>query len=343
MVAFAVLAAMLVGCKPEPKEQSSISIDDFKKKATIVGTLSYDEGQGFDGTNYTRLIKPAANVTVTAVLSNSDFAPNAKASGKLTYKAVTNEKGEFEITVPVTEQGVEVRVKFTDFSGQYKSIISVKDGQPVYTEEEVVFTLADKNFFLEPDDVELADGVFECEERDLPEEYKYTAEYQVVVGQPTYSKGTNEEGKPEVIRQYVEASGVDVVIEVTFDGETFKYVAATDGDGIATFNIPSNELNWKPEKVSVKANPYMTERFTYYKVEQENDTVQVAKKYTLTGYFEQANSFVDYPSFNDVEEMPAPECRVKMRFVSLDEEDEGCSNEFEDDEYGYCPWDKVEF
>lgn len=323
MVAFVILATVLVGCKPEPKEQSSVSIDDFKKEATIVGTLSYDRGQDFDGTKYTRLIEPVANVTVVAVLQNSDFAPNSNASGNFTYKATTNEKGEFEITVPVSEKGVTVRVKTNDFVGQYRSVISVKDGKPVYDEEEVVYTLAEKTFFLEPDDVKLADGIFTCEERDLPEEYKYFSEYQVIVGQAKYT-----EDKNTVNKQYVEAKNVDVVINVTYKNETFKYVSSTDSDGVATFNIPTTELNWTPV-IEVKANPYMEEKFTYYK-EEPNDTTTVIKKYTLSGRFEQADEVEEVVSFNDVEGMPAPYCRVRMNFVALGDDTEAEAQNAED-------------
>ena len=51
---------------------------------TIVGLLTYDEGQGFDGTNYTRLIKPAANVNVTATIAKSQYPETADEEGYLT-------------------------------------------------------------------------------------------------------------------------------------------------------------------------------------------------------------------------------------------------------------------
>ena len=170
MVAIA-FATILVGCKPEPVEQSSVSIDDFKETATITGTLQYDEGQDFDGTKYTRLIKPAANITVTAVIANSEFSATTTGSGNLTYTATTDAKGNFEIKVPVTSKGVEVRVKAANFTGQYHRVIDVKDGKPVYTHEEGIYRLDDQTFTLEPNDVEVADGVFTYTERENEEEY----------------------------------------------------------------------------------------------------------------------------------------------------------------------------
>lgn len=322
MVAIA-FATILVGCKPEPVEQSSVSIDDFKETATITGTLQYDEGQDFDGTKYTRLIKPAANITVTAVIANSEFSATTTGSGNLTYTATTDAKGNFEITVPVTSKGVEVRVKAANFTGQYHRVIDVKDGKPVYTHEEGIYRLEDKTFTLEPNDVEVADGVFTYTERENEEEYIYYSEYKVVVGKQTYSKSTDEDtGEAKVLKQYREAKDVDVIIEVEFEGETFKYVASTNNEGVATFNIPTYTMTWEPT-IHVTANPFAEEKFTYYKIEwSEEDEENIARKYTLSGKFEQASGYTDYPSFNSIESLPAPEHKVKMNFVSFNSEKE---------------------
>lgn len=322
MVAIA-FATILVGCKPEPVEQSSVSIDDFKETATITGTLQYDEGQDFDGTKYTRLIKPAANITVTAVIANSEFSATTTGSGNLTYTATTDAKGNFEITVPVTSKGVEVRVKAANFTGQYHRVIDVKDGKPVYTHEEGIYRLDDQTFTLEPNDVEVADGVFTYTERENEEEYIYYSEYKVVVGKQTYSKSTDEDtDEAKVLKQYREAKDVDVIIEVEFEGETFKYVASTNNEGVATFNIPTYTMTWEPT-IHVTANPFAEEKFTYYRIEwSEEDEENIARKYTLSGKFEQASGYTDYPSFNSIESLPAPEHKVKMNFVSFNSEKE---------------------
>ena len=318
MVAIA-FATILVGCKPAPVEQSSVSIDDFKETATITGTLQYDEGQDFDGTKYTRLIKPAANITVTAVIANSEFSATTTGSGNLTYTATTDAKGNFEIKVPVTSKGVEVRVKAANFTGQYHRIIDVKDGKPVYTHEEGIYRLEDQTFTLEPNDVEVADGVFTYTERENEEEYIYYSEYKVVVGKQTYTKST--EGEARVVKQYREAKDVDVIIEVEFDDETFKYVASTNNDGIATFNIPTHTMTWKPT-ISVTANPFAEEKFTYYRKEwSESEGDSIVRKYTFSGKFEQVSGKTDNPIFNSIESLPAPEHNVKMNFVLFNEEE----------------------
>jgi hypothetical protein len=148
MVALA-FATILVGCKPEPIEQSSVNINDFKETATITGTLQYDEGQGFDGTKYTRLVKPAAEVTVTAIIANSEYSATTTGSGNITYNTKTDANGNYSITVPVTSKGVSVRIKATNFTGQYHRIIDVKNGAPVYKDVDGVYTLEEETFKLE--------------------------------------------------------------------------------------------------------------------------------------------------------------------------------------------------
>lgn len=336
MVAIA-FATILVGCKPEPVKQSSVSIDDFKETATITGTLQYDEGQDFDGTKYTRLIKPAANITVTAVIANSEFSATTTGSGNLTYTATTDAKGNFEIKVPVTSKGVEVRVKAANFTGQYHRVIDVKDGKPVYTHEEGIYRLEDQTFTLEPNDVEVADGVFTYTERENEEEYIYYSEYKVVVGKQTYSKTPDENDNVKVVKQYREAKDVDVIIEVEFDDETFKYVASTNNEGVATFNIPTHTMTWEPT-IHVTANPFAEEKFTYYKKEwSESEGDSIVRKYTLSGKFEQVSGYTNYPSFNSIESLPAPEHKVKMKFVSFNSEPEDIEHAAED--WDEAVWD----
>lgn len=338
MVAIA-FATILVGCKPEPVEQSSVSIDDFKETATITGTLQYDEGQDFDGTKYTRLIKPAANITVTAVIANSEFSATTTGSGNLTYTATTDAKGNFEIKVPVTSKGVEVRVKAANFTGQYHRVIDVKDGKPVYTHEEGIYRLEDQTFTLEPNDVEVADGVFTYTERENEEEYIYYSEYKVVVGKQSYSKETDGD-TDKVKKQYKEAKNVDVIIEVEFEGETFKYVATTNNEGVATFNIPTYTMTWEP-KIHVTANPFAEEKFTYYRIDDNDE--KIAIKYTLSGKFEQVcekvSDYIDNPSFNSIESLPAPEFKVKMKFVPFNSGKEDEYHNQEDWDGDDVKWD----
>lgn len=311
-----MIATILVGCK-KPVEQSSVSIDDFKERACIMGTLQYDEGQGFDGTNYTRLIKPAANVTVTAYIAKSEFSSTSKGSGNLTYTTKTDANGSFKFELPVTNDGVKVKVEFANFMGKYHSIIDVQNGEPVYLDKEVVYSFAAKEFTtLMPNDVEVVDGIFTSVERENAEEYTYYSEYKVIVGKATYAKSTTSDGQLDVNKKYAIASDVDVIIEVEYeDNCKFKYVAKTDKEGIATFNIPTTTLNWSPKQIKITANTFSTEKFVYMeRVWNEATWSYEVKESILIGKFEQIDSFTDKPKFTSIEDLPAPEIRVKMNF-----------------------------
>ena len=117
-------------------------------------------------------------------------------------------------------------------------------------------------------------------------------------------------------------------IDVEYDGETFTYVAETNSNGVATFHIPTTDLNWSPE-IYVRVNKFVDDKFSYYKMEYDEDEGEnKAVKYTLSGYFEQVSGNTDRPEFNDIEGMPTPEHRVKMNFFTFDaDEDHGHSNE----------------
>lgn len=217
--------------------------------------------------------------------------------------------------------------------GQYHRIIDVKDGEPVYENDDVVYSFDDKEVTLKPNDIEVLDGSFEYEARENADEFIYTSQYKVIVGQATYSKSKDEDDKDIVTKQYKEAVGVDVIIKVTYEEEVFTYVASTDDEGVATFNLPTNSLNWAPE-IEVTANPFTVEKFKYYAIEDvkdEDDQPTGEKKavlHNLNGYFEQVSgNNKDNPEFSSIEGMPTPEYRVKMNFVALDEEDYGHSKE----------------
>ncbi len=453
-----MIATVLVGCN-KPKEQTSVNIEDFTEKATVIGKLIYNEGQSLEGTDYVTTMKPAVDVTVTAVVANSEYSATTNGSGNLTFTTKTDEEGNFELEIPVTNDGVNVQLKTTNFVGQYRTIVDVENGQAVYSYEEVVYSLEDKTFKLEPNDVEIADGIFTFEKRDnlektakiygtliydegqgfdgtnysrlikpaanieltavvnndiknaimaqtdsegnfqilVPvegntnvtlsaasfvgqyhsiidvengepvyrdeeviysletkyfnnvkandiivadatftfekreevEEYEYYSEYKVVVGKAAYVETSqpNDTIKPfTATKQYVVAAGVDVTIEVLYNNEIFTYVAATDNDGVATFNIPTTDLNWRPT-ITVSASQFVVDKFTYLKDEKDQETGKYkVASHTLAGYFAQVENDpdypeTDYPKFSDISGMPTPEHRIKMNFKVFEGED----------------------
>ena len=313
-----VFATILIGCK---KQQSSVSIEDFTEKAIISGTLQYDEGQGFDGTKYTRIIKPAANITLTAFVANSEYSTTTSAEGDITFTTTTDAEGNFEIEIPVTNEGVDVTLKANSFKGQYNRIIDVKNGAPVYSNENGIYKFNERSFFLKPNDIKIANDIFTFEVAEDIIEFPYHSKYQVVINKASYTKDFIEN---EIRKQYVPANNVEVIINVNDGEKTYKYTASTNVDGIATFNIPTKTLTWSPD-IEITTKQFTTNNFIYYRKYNGEITQHI-----LSGYY-RANSYTDHPQFNDINGMPTTQCEdiIKMKFYTFDgTEDYGHNNEY---------------
>lgn len=292
-----------------------MSIDDLTKSAQIVGRYTYDEGQEYSVGSYTRLIKPAAGVTVEVTVNASEISTTADANGVITYETVTDENGRYEITIPVTEDGINVTVQPVDFKGMYYSVEGISGGKAIYVEEEVVYSAQPVDVFLSPNDIKVNDGMYTHTALDLNEGFPYSSVFNVVVGEATYSKKVDAEGVEFVHKEYKPAYGVDVEITVEYEDGDFLFVATTDMNGVAKFNVPTNDKNWSTT-ITANAKSYVANKFTFYKSEYSEDFGE----YVVTGYnidggiFEQADYVSDYVSFDDLAGRPAPEFRIKMNF-----------------------------
>ena len=315
-ISFAFLLAMsfvlMTGCA---KEQSSISMDDLTKSAQIVGRYTYDEGQEYSVGSYSRLIKPAAGVKVEVTINASEISSTADAKGVITYETTTDDNGRYEITIPVTESGINVTVQPVDFKGMYYSVEGISAGKPVYSEQEVVYSAAPVDLFLTPNAIEVNDGMYTHTTLNLDEGYPYTSVFNVVVGEASYSKKTDADGIEFVHKEYKPKNGVDVEIEVEYEDGTFLYVATTDMNGVAKFSIPTNDKNWNAN-ITANAKSYVVNKFTYYKSEYSEDFGEnIVTGYNIDGgIFEQESAVSKYVSFDDLSGKPAPEFRVKMNF-----------------------------
>lgn len=292
-----------------------MSMDDLTKSAQIVGRYTYDEGQEYSVGSYTRLIKPAAGVKVEVTINAGEISSTADANGVITYETVTDDNGRYEITIPVTEDGINVTVQPVDFKGMYYSVEGISGGKAVYSEKEVVYSAAPAELYLTPNAIEVNDGMYTHTALNLDEGYPYSSVFNVVVGEAAYTKKTDAEGAEFVHKEYKPAYGVDVEIAVEYTDGVFKFVATTDMNGVAKFNIPTRDKNWSTN-IEAYAKSYVVNKFTYYKSEYSEDF----NEYIVTGYnidggiFEQATAVDGYVSFDDLAGRPAPEFRVKMNF-----------------------------
>lgn len=337
---FALLLAVvlaMVGCA---KEQSSMEAGSMPNRAKIVGSYSYDEGQDFVNGNYVCLIKPAADVKVEIRIDADEYSDNAS-DGVITYYTHTDKDGRFEISIPVPSDGVTARVKPVDFVGTYTAVEDIDNGEPVYVEKEVVFSATEAHIDLMPNDIEIHDGIYYHNERNIEEGYDYTSEYDVLVGKATYSVGRNEENEDVILQEYKVAKGVDVIISVTYENDkTLKYVAKTNSFGVAEFDIPAKKQKWSAN-IAIDVLTQVVNNFVYYAEEYEYDeetyeeTVHIRRYDIEGGYYQQADNDLVMVSFDKIDGMPTPETRVRMNFIPFDDVED----------YGYSPyeWYDVEF
>ena len=309
---------------------------NMPNEAVIIGSYSYDEGQGFVNGDYVRVIKPVANIKVEITLPAEKYANKSSAKGVVTYHTYTDENGRFEISLPIPSDGVTATVKPVDFVGTYTSIVDVDNGKPVYSREEVVFTAAEAEIDLKPNAIKIHDGLYEHEERNDEEGYPYTSEYEVVVGMATYDVGLDEYLDEEIIMEYVPAKNKDVIIAVKYaDDKTLKYVATTNSSGKALFNIPTKEKEWSAT-ISVDVKAFVVNSFVYIVEEYDQEKGEyVINHYDIKGgYYELADNVSSTVTFRGIEGM-RQYIKVKMDFVPFDDVDD----------YGYSQydWRDVEF
>lgn len=317
---FATLALALVALTGCQKEQSSFDIEDVPGEAKIMGTLAYDAGQGYQNGTYTQIIKAAANVRVVAVVDNSTI--HATATGKTVYETKTDANGNYTITVPAHYNGeVSVKVSADPFFDNYSKVIDVENGAPQFETKNVVFKLEPKTVSVTPNDVEIGDGTFTPEGRNILEAYKYNSTFIVKVGEGIVSKkkAAKEEGKEsdevvyEIVKEYQGVNGKNVLVEIN----GVKYAAATKSNGEATFIIPSEQKAWVAENVNITVPGYVVSEYEFYNEElnEENGEMEIKRHYIENGTFEQYADDKQFSIvFKGIAGAPAPVSKVRMIF-----------------------------
>lgn len=317
---FATLALALVALTGCQKEQSSFDIEDVPGEAKIMGTLAYDAGQGYQNGTYTQIIKAAANVRVVAVVDNSTI--HATATGKTVYETKTDANGNYTITVPAHYNGeVSVKVSADPFFDNYSKVIDVENGAPQIETENVVFKLEPKTVSVTPNDVEIGDGTFTPEGRNILEAYKYNSTFIVKVGEGIVKKrkaakeedDESDEVVYEIVKEYEGVSGKNVLVKIN----DVLYAAATKSNGEATFIIPSEEKAWVAENVNITVPGYVVSEYKFYNEEfnEEEGEYEIKQHLIENGTFEQ---YEDDKQFNIVFKgiagAPAPVSKVRMIF-----------------------------
>ena len=143
-----IVAIATVAFSSCSEDQTSLSINDIKGTAQLIGSFTYDDGQTVSSslTNATS-VKPVMNTKVYVKVSNKSLDPNSNAKGYTIYEATTDAQGEYKITIPAVETGTDVTIQAASFEGKHyesnsssstttgSNTVTTKDG--VYQAEEI--------------------------------------------------------------------------------------------------------------------------------------------------------------------------------------------------------------
>lgn len=277
---FASALVMFSSCL---KEQTSLEIEDIPGVAKVMGVVTYNEGQAYEGGKFVELKKPAANVELIVKVDNSTLSPNGQASGTTDYSTTTKEDGSFEVVVPAVDNGVTYTLFAPSFQGVYNTLSEkcIKDGQIVFDKQEGVFELSRKGAnSLHPGSVEVVNASYTFKAFD---EEKYLSTYVDLVVEAGIGICTKERVesngtsiyRPSAKLEY--ASGIDVVVKVTYDQDynnQVRYYGATTGkDGVVEMQIPATSSDMTAD-IQIQAKEFVGEDdFVYYTYNDARDGV----------------------------------------------------------------------
>lgn len=329
----AVSVSLVSACT---KEQTSLSIDDISGRAKIIGSYFYDAGQDYVGGKYVQLIKPAANVTIFAKISNASLSPNGESTGYTTYSTVTDDDGKFEFVLPATNKGVSVSISPKPFQGTHTIVVGTNNGKPKFEEQNVVYSATETTVTLKANDIQFVDSKMAVSStQDLENGFPYHSTFIVKVGEATYRK-VYISSSEQIEKAYEEASGVEVLTHIKQDGVTYTYAATTNSSGEAKFIIPSKEARWSTS-VSIEVAPYLKNNFVYYKL--ENGSINQYRISSGAYTMFSGSSFIQATSatveFSDIASAPAQVLKVRMVFDPFEGE--------ETYNYSYTDWRNISF
>lgn len=281
LVFLTIAVVLFTSCS---KEQSYFNIEDIKGRATIVGYLYYNEGQTFVNNKYEELNKNAVGFTVYADVANEDI--KASSSGRTTYSCTTGEDGKFTMTVPVTPDGVRVRIRVQDKEGKHYVLNDVNNNTPIFKEEDGFYGVNSEEFTLSPGTVQVFDKELTFTPRNEIVEYKEYAQYQIRLGKCMFDNGN--------YRTIYPASSSNVIIKVDYqNGQSRYYGATSDYNGHANFKIPFPELPYTAN-ISLESVQSLWEYAYYY------DGIQYNGYYSVYNRDVFRNSQTDFTEFDNL-------------------------------------------
>jgi len=128
-------------------EQTSLNVDSIKGQATIKGRVLYKSGEIQSGNYVNEIWKAAKGQTIFAYINNSDLTGNAMAEGQSVYSAELDSLGNYELVLPATTTGFNVKLSLSNFEGNYSLYdgLNATSGAIQYTQKAGFYTSATVN------------------------------------------------------------------------------------------------------------------------------------------------------------------------------------------------------
>lgn len=118
----ALLAGIMTACTPA---QSQLTTSSVKDQATIIGYIKYNAGAAGNAGDFVyNNYEPASGVEVEVRIPYSYFGDNAQ--GNYSVIAKTNDKGYYEVTVPVPAATIQVNVSTKPFEKSMGFVVNDK-------------------------------------------------------------------------------------------------------------------------------------------------------------------------------------------------------------------------
>lgn len=293
----ALTALMFAACSDE---QTSFNVENVPGRATIQGTVVYNQGVDLVNGKFVYNYAPVANIPVYVTIQNNSYDKSGNLSGTSVFTTTTDAEGKYSITIPAPATTTTVTVTTADFEGLY-TYIDTENGKTVKKEQNVIYKGSVPYETISDHAIRYCD--IECTICDKEQNFQGFTEYATLKGKIGKNVEYVENAQPvkdgygyivsynsaKRYNVWEPAASVDLIIKITYDGTmaSLAYNATTENNGEFTLQVPVSGFPANDISYTVEVMPY-DGTFTHYE--------EVQKVYYPSSDTQNRNpiSYVDY-------------------------------------------------
>lgn len=290
--------SLLTGCS---KEQSELSIENIPGRATIVGSLSYSQGQAYSSGQFSELLSPASGVKVSIMISNASLAPNGSAQGYTVCETTTDVNGKYSIEIPAVNN-TQIIIKPASFIGNRTLVTGWEENKPIMETEEVVFSLNNIQETVSPGDIVVKDEMYSYTPRTFTEGFGEVAKIKGKIGIGKLYHDNNQ-------RYWDTKSGINVLLTVTYNYTESEentptnmermFGATTNANGEFVALIPVKEKGEKLRSLQVTPVSFYENSFKHF--DYTGDPEYLAGTYDAGGAYSGYYNNYTFPVIDNIE------------------------------------------